>query len=183
MHALPRDFYEQDTTQVAQALLGCQLVHRMQGGMRIGRIVETEAYVGSHDLAAHSSKGITPRTRIMYGPAGYAYVYLIYGIHHCMNVVTEAPGQGSAVLIRALEPTQGITTSTRGPGLLCRAMGIDLKLNGHDLLSPDFFIASPPHVHAFHITSRPRIGVAYAGEWAHKPLRFYIEGNAFVSRP
>src|SRR5690606_24549795 len=113
----------------------------------------------------------------------YAYVYLIYGMHHCMNVVTEAPGQGSAVLIRALEPVQGIATSTRGPGLLSRAMGIDLKLNGHDLCSADFFISRPEHPAAFNIISRPRIGVAYAGEWAHKPLRFYIEGNAFVSRP
>lgn len=151
--------------------------------MRIGRIVETEAYLGKHDLAAHSSKGLTPRTRIMYGPAGYAYVYLIYGIHHCMNVVTEIPGQGSAVLIRALEPVQGITASTRGPGLLCKAMEIDLKLNGHDLCSPDFFIAAPSPIHTLSIISRPRIGVTYAGEWAHKLLRFYIEGNNFVSRP
>jgi len=183
MHPLPREFYVQDTTQVAQALLGCLLIHRIRGAMRIGRIVETEAYLGKHDLAAHSSKGLTPRTRIMYGPAGYAYVYLIYGIHHCMNVVTEIPGQGSAVLIRALEPVQGITASTRGPGLLCKAMEIDLKLNGHDLCSPDFFIAAPSTIHTLSIISRPRIGVTYAGEWAHKLLRFYIEGNNFVSRP
>lgn len=184
MLPLPREFFEKDTCQVAQALLGCLLVHRQQEVLRIGRIVETEAYLGSHDLAAHSSKGITPRTRIMYGPAGYAYVYLIYGIHHCMNVVTEVPGHGSAVLIRALEPVEGITTSTRGPGLLCKAMNIDLTLNGHDLCgSPDFFIAGSPDTPEFRIISRPRIGVAYAGEWAHKPLRFYIKGNAFISRP
>lgn len=183
MNPLSRDFYDRDTVVVARALLGCLLVHRVQGEARVGRIVETEAYLGSHDLAAHSSKGITPRTRIMYGPAGYAYVYLIYGIHHCMNVVTEHEGQGSAVLIRALEPVQGLTASTRGPGLLTRAMGIDLRLNGHDLCSQDFFIASPAAPQAFHIISRPRIGVAYAGEWAHKPLRFYIEGNPCVSRP
>lgn len=183
MQALGPEFYLRDTALVARELLGCQLVHRVDGQMRIGRIVETEAYLGSHDLAAHSSKGVTPRTRIMYGPPGHAYVYLIYGIHHCMNVVTEPEGCGSAVLIRALEPVQGIAASTRGPGLLCKAMGIDLRLNGQDLSSDNFFIHRPQGAQRLHILSRPRIGVAYAGEWAHKPLRFYIEGNPFISRP
>lgn len=182
MLPLTPQFYIRDTGLVARELLGCLLIHRVQDQTRIGRIVETEAYLGSHDLAAHSSKGITPRTRIMYGPPGRAYVYLIYGIHHCMNVVTEPEGQGSAVLIRALEPVQGISLSTCGPGLLCKAMGIDLRLNGHDLGSPDFFISRPDDLPTPHIISRPRIGVAYAGEWAHKPLRFYLQGNAFVSR-
>lgn len=183
MKPLAPEFYLRDTALVAQELLGCWLVHRVEGQMRAGRIVETEAYLGSHDLAAHSSKGITPRTRIMYGPPGRAYVYLIYGIHHCMNVVTEPEGHGSAVLIRALEPVQGITASTRGPGLLCKAMNIDLHLNGHDLNSEDFFIHQPQEQQQANIIRRPRIGVAYAGEWAHKPLRFYMEGNPFVSRP
>jgi DNA-3-methyladenine glycosylase len=183
MNRLSREFYERDTTQVAQELLGCLLVHQLPGGIRIGRIVETEAYLGRHDLAAHSSKGITPRTRIMYGAPGRAYVYLIYGIHHCMNVVTEPEGHGSAVLIRALEPVQGITTSTKGPGLLCKAMDINLRQNNQDLCEGDFFIAPPIEPTAVRIIHRPRIGVAYAGEWAHKPLRFYIEGNPYVSKP
>lgn len=182
MLPLTPEFYSRDTRVVARELLGCLLVHSVQGQMRIGRIVETEAYLGSHDLAAHSSKGVTPRTRIMYGPPGRAYVYLIYGIHHCMNVVTEPEGQGSAVLIRALEPVQNLSLSTRGPGLLCKAMDIDLRLNGHDLGSPEFFISRPDGLQTANIISRPRIGVAYAGEWAHKPLRFYLEGNVFVSR-
>jgi DNA-3-methyladenine glycosylase len=183
MNPLPREFYERDTTQVAQDLLGCLLVNRLPNEIRVGRIVETEAYLGSHDLAAHSSRGITPRTRIMYGPPGRAYVYLIYGIHHCMNVVTEPEGHGSAVLIRALEPVQGITASTKGPGLLCKAMDITLRQNGQDLCEGDFFIASPDQPSAIRVIPCPRIGVAYAGEWAHKPLRFYIEGNHYVSKP
>src|SRR5437868_6642247 len=101
---LPRSFYERDTIQIARELLGKHLVHRCDGVERRGRIVEVEAYVGAHDLASHASKGLTPRTRIMYGPAGHAYVYLIYGMHHCMNIVTEKEGIGAAVLLRALEP-------------------------------------------------------------------------------
>lgn len=182
MTPLTQEFYCRDTRLVARELLGCVLVHRVKEQVRMGRIVETEAYLGSQDLAAHSSRGITPRTRIMYGPPGRAYVYLIYGIHHCMNVVTEPEGQGCAVLIRALEPVQDIGLSTRGPGLLCKAMDIDLRLNGRELSGPDFFIHRPSDLKAPSIISRPRIGVAYAGEWAHKPLRFYLEGNAFVSR-
>ncbi len=176
---LPRTFYDRDTTTVARELLGKWLVH----GPRIGRIVEVEAYLGQHDLAAHSARGLTPRTKIMFGPPGYAYVYLIYGIHHCMNVVTERTGNGAAVLIRALEPVQNLTEKTSGPGLLCRAMKIDRRLNGHDLLSDDFFIAAPPTEEKFTIVKRPRVGVDYAKHWAKRHLRFYIKGNPFVSRP
>ncbi len=183
MKKLALDFYARDTLTVAQELLGTLLVHRVDGVERIGRIVETEAYLGAHDLAAHSSKGITKRTQIMYGPPGVAYVYLIYGMHNCMNVVTEPEGNGSAVLIRALEPMANITGNTRGPGLLCKAMAIDRSLNGHDLTSEDFFIAKPKSREHIAIVTRPRIGVDYAGDWAHALLRFYIEGNAFVSRP
>jgi DNA-3-methyladenine glycosylase len=179
---LPRAFYDRDTAQVARDLLGKHLVHVVDGVERRGRIVEVEAYVGAHDLASHSSKGITPRTKTMYGPPGHAYVYLIYGVHHCMNVVTEAEGNGAAVLLRALEPVANIEGSTRGPGLLCRAMRIDKRLNGHDLLSEDFHIAEPARREAFSIVERPRIGVAYAAHWADEHLRFYIEGNRFVSR-
>lgn len=179
---LPRAFYERATVDVARALLGKHLVHRHGGVERRGRIVEVEAYVGAHDLASHSSKGVTPRTEVMYGMPGHAYVYLIYGMHHCMNVVTEPAGHGTAVLLRALEPVAGIDRNTRGPGLLCKAMDIDRRLNGHDLLSDDFYIAAAPDDAPFAIAARTRIGVAYAGSWAELPLRFYIEGNAFVSR-
>jgi DNA-3-methyladenine glycosylase len=182
MKPLPRAFYNRPTETVARELLGKLLVHRVEDALRIGRIVETEAYLGPHDLAAHSARGRTTRTEVMFGPPGYAYVYLIYGIHNCLNVVTGPEGQASAVLIRALEPIQNTEGSTKGPGLLCRAMGVDRSLYGHDLLSADFFIACPDREVPFAIAARPRIGVDYAGEWAAKPLRFLIEGNAFVSR-
>jgi DNA-3-methyladenine glycosylase len=179
---LARDFYARDTVQVARELLGMHLVHRSAGQTRRARIVEVEAYVGAHDLAAHSSKGITPRTSVMYGAPGHAYIYLIYGMHHCMNVVTEPAGNGAAVLLRALEPLENVDANTRGPGLLCRAMGLDLRHNGVDLLDTELYIAAPAERAAPDIVARPRIGVDYAGPWAAAPLRFYIAGNAFVSR-
>jgi DNA-3-methyladenine glycosylase len=182
MKKLPRSFYARDTVEVAKDLLGKCLVHVVDGERRVGRIVETEAYVGAHDLASHSSKGVTERTGIMYGPPGYAYVYLIYGVHHCMNVVTEREGHGSAVLLRALEPVKNLSGRTQGPGLLCKAMGIDKRLNGHDLLSGDFYIAAPNIEQTIAIVEKARIGVDYAGEWALKELRFYIQDNPFVSR-
>lgn len=179
---LPRDFYARDTVTVAEELLGALLVHRIGKQERIGKIVEVEAYLGAHDLASHSSKGVTNRTRVMYGPPGFAYVYLIYGIHHCMNVVTEPEGHGTAVLIRALEPVRNLPGNTRGPGLLCKAMDIDRGLNGHDLCSDDLYISKPAASPPLSIVRRARIGVGYAGAWAGKPLRFYIEGNHFVSK-
>lgn len=182
MKILPPEFYARDTASVAQDLLGATLVHQVDGLRRAGIIVEVEAYLGQHDLAAHSSKGITKRTGIMFGPPGFAYVYLIYGIYHCMNVVTEPEGHGAAVLIRALQPVQNLPDNTRGPGLVCKAMGIDRQLNGHDLCSDDFHIAAPASRPPVTIVQRPRIGVAYAAEWADKPLRFYIEGNPYVSK-
>src|ERR1700757_1257347 len=147
MKKLPRAFYDRDTITVAKELLGKYLVHLDKGVKRIGKIVEVEAYLGPHDLAAHSAKGLTPRTQVMFGPPGHAYVYLIYGMYFCMNVVTEKEGHASAVLIRALEPIQNIHTRTQGPGLLCKAMGIDKHLHGHDLLSNDFYIAEPTETH------------------------------------
>jgi DNA-3-methyladenine glycosylase len=182
MRKLKRSFYDRDTATVARELLGKFLVHRSGGIERIGRIVEVEAYVGAHDRAAHSARGLTKRTAVMFGPPGHAYVYLIYGIHCCMNVVTEGPGHGCAVLLRALEPMRDIGSPTRGPGLLCKAMDIDLRLNGRDLGSDDFHISEAPG-EAFTIVKRPRIGVDYAGHWARRLLRFYIKGNACVSRP
>ncbi|HTH48659.1 MAG TPA: DNA-3-methyladenine glycosylase [Candidatus Limnocylindria bacterium] len=183
MKPLPRSFYDRDTTTVAKELLGKHLVHVADGITRIGRIVETEAYLGPHDLAAHTSKGLTERTRVMFGPPGHAYVYLIYGMYHCLNVVTEAEGKGAAVLLRALEPVQNVTGRTGGPGLLCKALGIDKRHNAQDLLSEHLFVAEPPSGERFAIVARPRIGVDYAGAWAKRRLRFYIRGNAFVSRP
>src|SRR5205807_9643280 len=135
-----------------------------------GRIGEVEADLGEHDLAAHSSKGLTERTKIMFGPPGHAYVYMIYGMYFCMNVVTEREGHASAVLLRAIEPVRNVKGRTQGPGLLCRAMEIDKRLNGHDLLSDELFIAKPPGLQDVMIAKSPRIGVAYARHWARRHL-------------
>jgi DNA-3-methyladenine glycosylase len=183
MLKLPRGFYDRDTIDVAKDLLGKHLVHVCGGVERVGRIVETEAYLGPHDLAAHSAKGLTARTKVMFGPPGYAYVYLIYGIYNCMNVVTQREGVASAVLLRALEPVKNIDGRTQGPGLLCRAMHIDRKQNGHDLVADDFYIADPGSHRTLGIVRRPRIGVDYAGHWARRLLRFYVKGSKYVSRP
>ena len=183
MHRLPRAFYDRDTVEVAHDLLGKLLIHVCVGVERIGRIVEVEAYLGPHDLAAHSARGLTARTQVMFGPPGHAYVYLIYGMYHCMNVVTQAEGTASAVLLRALEPVANLEGRTQGPGLLCRAMKIDKQLNGHDLLSDDFFIAADEAPARIAIVKRPRIGVDYAGQWARRLLRFYVRGNRYVSKP
>lgn len=179
---LARSFYQRDTILVARELLGCYLVHVVGGAERVGRIVEVEAYLGPHDLAAHSSKGLTARTKVLFGPPGHAYVYLVYGMYWCMNIVTEPEGHASAVLLRAIEPVQNIEGRTQGPGLLCRAMQIDRRLNGHDLVSEDFFVAASPGGAAPDIVKRPRIGVAYAGPWAKMELRFYLRGNRFISK-
>lgn len=180
MQRLDRDFYDRDTVLVARELLGKLLVHETPSGQRVGRITEVEAYVGEHDLAAHSRRGVTPRTEVMFGPPGHAYVYLIYGMHHCLNVVTEAPGKGCAVLLRALEPVNGITLDTRGPGLLCKAMGVNLGNNRSDLCDGPLFIAADDHVTGT-IEATPRIGVQYAGAWADAPLRFLLADSEWVS--
>jgi DNA-3-methyladenine glycosylase len=182
MQKLPRTFYDRDTIIVAKELLGKFLVHHSRDVKRIGKIVEVEAYLGPHDLAAHSAKGRTKRTEIMFGPPGHAYVYLIYGMYHCMNVVTEREGHASAVLLRAIEPVKNVEGRTCGPGLLCRAMKIDRRLNAHDLLNGNFYIAAPNKTELFSTVKRPRIGVDYAKHWAKRHLRFYIKGNPFVSR-
>jgi DNA-3-methyladenine glycosylase len=180
---LPRSFYDRPAIVVAPELLGKVLVHVRDGQRQVGRIVEVEAYLGPHDLAAHSARGLTERTRVMFGPPGHAYVYLIYGIHNCVNVVTESEGTASAVLLRAIEPLHGIEGRTQGPGLLCKAMDIDRRLNGHDLLSDDLFIAALPDPPRFSVVRRPRIGVDYARHWARRLLRFYVKGNPWISRP
>ncbi|MEP6656239.1 MAG: DNA-3-methyladenine glycosylase [Betaproteobacteria bacterium] len=179
---LPRSFYDRDAVTVAQALLGKHLVHRSGGTTRVGRIVEVEAYLGPHDLAAHSARGRTARTEVMFGPPGHAYVYLIYGMYHCMNVVVEADGRAAAVLLRGLEPVHHVEGRTQGPGLLCRAMHINRRHNGLDLTGDVLFVGEPLIDLPMTMVKRPRIGVDYAGHWARRLLRFYIKGNRFVSK-
>jgi DNA-3-methyladenine glycosylase len=180
---IPRSFYDRDTVAVARELLGKYLVHMAREDEYVGRIVEVEAYLGTNDLASHSSRGMTGRTRVMFGPPGHAYVYLVYGVHCCMNVVTQREGHASAVLVRAIEPVKNVEGPTRGPGMLCKAMRIDRSLNEHDLTSVDFYIADPPVSEPLTIVKRARVGVGYAGHWARRLLRFYIRGNPFVSKP
>lgn len=178
---LPRSFYEQPTLEVAQQLLGRYLVHISPQGRRVGRIVETEAYIGPEDLASHASRGLTRRTAVMFGPAGYAYVYLVYGMYCCLNVVTERESFPAAVLIRALEPIEGMAGRADGPGRLCRAMGVDLSLNGIDLTGDVLYLEDRGDRPA-ETRATTRVGVAYAGEYAHKPWRFYIPGSRWVSK-
>lgn len=180
---LPIAFFRRDTRIVARELLGKWLVRERAGRLQVGRIVETEAYLGTRDRACHSARGRTPRTEVMFGPPGRAYVYRIYGMYDCLNVVTEPVGCACAVLIRAVEPVRGIRDRTDGPGRLCRAMAIDRSLNGADLRGPALRILAPPGAGAaFRIARHPRVGVDYAGAWARRLLRFTVRGNRFVSR-
>lgn len=180
---LPRSFYARKTLTVARELIGLHLVHAAGGVRQIGRIVETEAYQGPADLAAHSARGRTARTEVMFGPPGHAYVYLIYGFWHCLNVVTAAHGVPHAVLIRALEPVDGISDTTHGPGLLCRALHIDRTLTGTDLTRQILWIERPPlsQQRKSRIVRSTRIGVDYAGDWARKPWRFFDGDSPYVS--
>jgi DNA-3-methyladenine glycosylase len=179
---LPRSFYARDSVAVARELLGMQLVIRQPQGLKVGRIVETEAYQGPEDLAAHSAGGRrTARTEVMFGAAGFAYVYLIYGMWHCLNVVTATRGVPHAVLLRALEPVRGIATPSWGPGLLCRALGIDRSYNGQDLRGTQLWIQAPRSALPPRIGAGPRIGVDYAGEWARRPWRFFDRDSPYVS--
>ena len=179
---LARSFYARETLLVARDLLGMHLIHSGPDGEQVGRIVETEAYKGPHDLAAHSAKGRrTQRTEVMFGPAGHAYVYLIYGFWNCLNIVTAAAGTPQAVLLRGLEPVKGITDTTHGPGLLCRAMHVDRTLNGADLLGDTLWLEKPTKYRTPRVARAPRIGVDYAGDWAHKPWRFFDKDSPYVS--
>jgi len=182
---LPRAFYGRPTLPVARELLGKLLVRRMPGRpTRVARLVEVEAYLGVRDAASHARRGPTPRAAIMFGPPGFLYVYLIYGMHHCMNVVTETDGVAGAVLLRAAEPVLGVDGKRplTGPGKLCAGLDITRADNGRDLVAGgDFFLADDG--------SRPpkrarsaRIGVDYAGDWAQRLLRFYVPGNPYVCR-
>jgi DNA-3-methyladenine glycosylase len=181
-HKPPRAFFERSTLAVARALIGLHLVHDDGSTRRAGRIVETEAYLGPRDLAAHSARGRTPRTAVMFGPPGRAYVYFIYGFWNCLNVVTGRCGVPHAVLLRALEPLGGLTARTSGPGLLCRALGIDRRLNGVDLLGDVLWLEQPPAgAPRARIARARRIGVDYAGEWARRPWRFFDRDSPYVS--
>ncbi len=175
MRTLPRSFYARPAVEVARGLLGTVLQH---GEMR-ARIVETEAYLGTGDAAAHSARGITPRTRVIFGPPGHAYVYFIYGMYYCLNVVAEPKGSAGCVLIRAVEPLRGITAPTNGPGKLTRAMGITGALNGADLTRGPLRILAAGEASDMVTGVSERIGLSVA---ADLPLRFFIEGNRFVSR-
>jgi DNA-3-methyladenine glycosylase len=179
---LARDFYARDALTVARELLGKLVVRRAPGGERVARIVEVEAYIGPDDQASHARRGPTPRASIMFGPPGVAYVYLIYGMHHCLNVVVDREGYPAAILVRAAEPVSGVEGPLAGPGRLTKALAIDRELNGADLIRGDaLFLASdggdPPE-----IASSPRIGIEYAGAWASKPWRFFVPSSRHVSR-
>ncbi|MGH9629535.1 MAG: DNA-3-methyladenine glycosylase [Bryobacteraceae bacterium] len=186
---LPENFYFASTIKVARRLLGKVLCHDGAAGM----IVETEAYLGGDDLAAHSSRGITDRTRVIFGPPGRAYVYFIYGMWECLNIVAEPNGQPGCVLIRALQPLAGIELMRQrrpadarieklasGPGRLTRALSITRSLNGADLRKGPLFAYRWRREPKFRITTTARIGINKCADW---PLRFYIAGNRFVSRP
>ncbi|MBS4023550.1 MAG: DNA-3-methyladenine glycosylase [Dethiobacter sp.] len=190
MRRLTTDFYLPSTTHVAKELLGKILVHATEDGTCSGRVVEVEAYLSRDDPACHAARGRTARNAAMFGPPGTAYVYLIYGIYHCFNVVTHSEGVGEAVLVRALEPlaglelmcrrrdTDNIKMLTSGPGMLCRAMSIGSAQNGADLTTGSLYLADD-YFCAGDIAVTTRIGITTA---ADLPLRFYLKGNPFVSR-
>jgi len=186
-------FYTADPTEVAPRLLGKFLVHAAPDGRCVGRIVETEAYLGPEDQASHSSRR-NPAARLMFGPPGVAYVYLIYGMHHCLNVVAHPPDGVGAILIRAVEPIEGRETMqrrrpaarrerdlTNGPGKLCAAFHITRRHNGLDATRPPLYFEDRGDGPG-RIVASPRIGVDYAGEWAKKPWRFYLPDSPCVSR-
>ena len=181
---LPKKFFQQPTTELAQALLGKRLVRVWRGRRLSGLIVETEAYLGVKDRAAHTWAGrTTERVQSMYLPGGHAYVYFIYGMHYCLNVVAGKKGVPEAVLIRALEPDPSVQERCDGPGRLCRALRIDKALDGADLRGEIIFIEQPAkHRDKEEIGRGPRIGVSYAGDAASWPLRFFWRGNPHLSR-
>ena len=186
-------FLREDVTQAAKDLLGMILVSSKNGVITAGKIVETEAYCGKGDKACHAHGKRTPRTEVMYRDGGVAYIYLCYGIHHLINIVTNVAGQADAVLIRALEPVEGVEvmrerrnfTKARlasGPGTLTQAMDIKVNQTGTDLLGDEIWIAKSQEKE-FEILEGTRIGVDYAQEDALRPWRFIIKGNKFVSKP
>lgn len=192
---LDRRFFARDTLEVARDLLGRRLVRVVEGRQLAGRIVEVEAYVGEGDEASHASPGLTERNTSMYGPPGHAYVYLIYGMHTCFNVVTGQTGFPAAVLVRALEPVEGLEVMrerrggrpdeelTSGPGRLCEALAIDLRFDGADLCAPEIplFLEAGEPTPVERVASGPRINVRGDETALSVPWRFYVEGNRYVS--
>jgi DNA-3-methyladenine glycosylase len=190
--ALPRDFYERETEIVARELLGTVLECETHEGLASGIIVETEAYLGEHDLACHAVVGRTQRTEHLYGPPGISYVYFIYGMYWCFNAVTRSEGLPSAVLVRALEPLDGIALMhkrrpnvksavdlTNGPGKLCTALGITGTLSGKSLQRKPLLIREGEQIPDDRIETTTRIGITRSADW---PLRWVVSGNRFVSR-
>jgi DNA-3-methyladenine glycosylase len=190
---LTRAFYEQPTIDVAKQLLGKYLARKHPEGQTVGRIVETEAYIGPQDLACHASKGRTARTEVMFGSAGHAYVYFIYGFYNMLNLVTEAKDYPAAVLIRAVEPVDGIELMksrrrldnlrglASGPGKLCQAFAVDRSLNGADLFGDVLYVEDRGEP-APKFSATARIGVDYAGKWKDKPYRFLVRHSEYVSK-
>jgi len=190
---LPRTFYARPAPEVAPNLLGQILVRELDGRRLAGRIVEVEAYLGPEDAASHAFRGPTPRNRSMFGPPGRAYVYLIYGMHHCLNIVTGPEGEGQAVLIRALEPLEGVDVMrarrgpvpdrqlTNGPGKLCQALAIDRRLDGHDLCLGETLWLEPGPPPEEAICAGPRVGVRGDALALHRAWRFYLKGHPYVS--
>jgi DNA-3-methyladenine glycosylase len=190
--ALPRDFYARPTEIVARELLGCILECHSEEGITSGRIVETEAYLGEHDLACHAAAGRTRRTEPLYGPPGTAYVYFIYGVHWCFNAVTRDEGLPSAVLVRGLEPLTGLELMRKrrsaarrdydlsnGPGKLCAALGIDVRHNALPIDRPPILIRPGAPAPANNVLITPRIGISESADW---PLRWIVADNPCVSR-
>jgi DNA-3-methyladenine glycosylase len=190
--ALPREFYARETELVARDLLGCVLECHTSEGVASGRIVETEAYLGEHDLACHAAAGRTRRTAPLYGPPGTAYVYFIYGVHWCFNAVTREEGKPSAVLVRALEPLEGLDLMTarrpaarravdltNGPGKLCAALGVDVRHNELRLDRPPIRILAGESIRRDRVVVTPRIGITESADW---PLRWYVADSPYVSR-
>lgn len=187
---LPPSFYDRETERVARDLLGAVLDHRTADGVVRGRIVEVEAYLGPHDPACHAVAGLTSRTRHLHGPPGTAYVYFVYGVHWCVNAVTREEGHGSAVLIRALEPLEGLESMRRrrggvpdrqlanGPGKLCQALGIDRTLDGSSLSRGPLRILAGAPVPDEDVLTTVRIGISRAADW---PLRYLVRGSPWVS--
>ena len=192
---LPRTFFNQPTLKVAEELLGKIVVRQYNGQPLRGRIVETEAYIGQADSACHCAKGKTSRTEVMFGEAGHAYVYLVYGMHYMFNIVTEAEGFPSAVLIRAVEPLDGIEQMaalrgkhrqnlSNGPARLCQALAIDKNFNRWDLTRGEIlWVDDAPSIPKANIRTGKRVGIGYANSIdQNAPWRFWIEGNAHLSR-
>jgi DNA-3-methyladenine glycosylase len=175
-------FFRRPAFELAPSLLGTILVHRHRRRIFRARIVETEAYVGAHDLACHASKGRTRRTEIMFGPGGHAYVYLIYGMYTMLNVVASALDDPQAVLVRAAEPLDDWNADLAGPGKLTRAMRIALTDNGLDLTGDKLFLMTDPQ-HQPDIAATKRIGVDYSGVWKDAMLRFVDVNSVALSRP